>query len=146
MNNKKLNKNKIRLEVNQLKILYTNADSLNNKKDELETIISQQDIDIALICESLPKNLNSSLQHVPLNLIIEGYDSLEDNTGRGVIMIYKDHLELQTLTEVNNLYSPAIYAKIANSQNQIHLAVVYRSPNVVKEDDEKLNNQIKKHI
>ena len=39
----------------KLNILYANVDILSNKKLELETLLDQNKIDIALLCETLPK-------------------------------------------------------------------------------------------
>ena len=127
--------------MSKLKILYANADQLNNKKIELETIIRQKDIDVALICESLPKKQLASLPSVPV--IMEGYDSLEDSTGRGILILYKEHLELSVIRAITDVYSPALYLKVTNSSTILHLGIVYRSPNISKADDMKLNKQLK---
>ena len=80
---KKLNSlNKRKIVTPSLKVLYTNADSLNNKREELEFLLKNKDIDIALICETESKV--SNLPSVPV--IIEGYDTAEDKSGRGVII------------------------------------------------------------
>ena len=123
-----------------MKVLYANADNLNNKKEELKALMKLKDIDVALICETLSKTQLASLPPVPF--IFEGYDTYVDNTGRGVIIIFKESLELTLLQKFNDLYSPAIFVKVANSSHLLHLAIVYRSPNISKADDEKLNFQI----
>ena len=71
--------------------MYTNADSLKNKRDEFEQMIFEKDIDIALITESLPKYKSSDLFEPLFN--IEGYDSIENKSGRGVIIYFKSTLE-----------------------------------------------------
>ena len=126
--------------ISKLKILSTNADILNNKKSELETIIKQKDVDIILICETLSKKQSASLPPVPV--IYQGYDTLEDNTGRGVTIIYKDFLELSIIKSITDIYSPAIFVKVTNSSNLLHLGIVYRSPNITKAEDANLNKQI----
>ena len=136
-NNKKLNKNAI---PSKLKILYTNADSLSNKKDELSTTIKQQDIDIALVCETEPKNKASYLPSTPV--IIDGYDSIENTNGRGVSVIYKENLEITQIEKFNNMYSTAVFIKLSNSNNVLHLAIIYRSPNSSITEDVQLNKVI----
>ena len=126
--------------MSKLNILYTNADSLSNKKDELESTIKQHNIDIALICETEPKNQTSYLPYTPF--FLEGYDSVENKDGRGVSIFYKDDLEVTPLESYNQLFSPAIFLKITSSNNLLHLAVVYRSPNNSVQDDLKINHQI----
>ena len=46
--------------ANESLMLYTNADALMNKRDELETLISINKYDIVVITEVLPKNRISS--------------------------------------------------------------------------------------
>ena len=82
--------------------MYTNADCLTNKKLEFETYLNQHNIDIALICETQPKN--SANNHEPNSYIIQGYDSIEDQTGRGVMIVYKDSLEVKLHTEINKIF------------------------------------------
>ena len=103
--------------------------------------MKQKDIDVVLICETLPKVQLASLPSVPV--IIKGYDTYEDNTGRGVIILFKENLELQVINNITDLYSPALYVKVLNSSKPLHLAIVYRSPNITKEEDAKLNKQLK---
>ena len=74
---------------------------------------------------------------------MEGYDSLEDNTGRGILILYKEHLELSVIRTITDVYSPALYLKVTKSSTLLHLGIVYRSPNISKTDDIKLNKQLK---
>ena len=71
MHNKKikkciLNKN--------LKCLYTNADQFLNKKDDLLIAIADDQPDIMLITEVIPKNQVQPIAEV--QLLIDGYDCL----------------------------------------------------------------------
>ena len=121
--------------------MYTNADSLKNKRDEFELMIFEKDIDIALITESLPKYQSSDLIEPLFN--IEGYDSIENKSGRGVIIYFKSTLEIKLHEDINSIYSPSIFFKVSNTNEQINLAVIYRSPNISVEQDDKLNTQIR---
>ena len=84
----------------------------------------QKDIDVALICESLSKHQIASLPHVPV--ILDGYDTYENNVGRGVTIISKESLDLTILDKFNDIYSPAIFVKVANTSSLLHLAIVYK--------------------
>ena len=120
--------------------MYTNADSLKNKRDEFELLILEKDIDIALISESLTKQKSPDINEPLFN--IEGYDSIEDKSGRGVVIYFKSSLEIKLHDDLNGIYSPSLFFKISNAKGQVNLAVIYRSPNISVEQDDKLNKQI----
>ena len=103
-------------------------------------MIFEKDIDIALVTESLPKFQSPDLNEPLFN--IEGYDSIENKSGRGVVIYYKSTLEIKLHEDINCLYSPSLFFKVSNTKNQVNLAVIYRSPNISKEQDDKLNVQI----
>ena len=120
--------------------MYTNVDILSNKKLELETLLDQNKIDIALLCETLPKKQDKNAPQK--EYIINGYDIIEDQVGRGVMILYKDYLQVKILDEINKIYSPSLFINISNKNSHLNLGLVYRSPNISKEDDEKLNSQL----
>ena len=124
--------------ISKIKVFYCNADSLSNKKDELEILIKHKNIDIALICETEPKF--SSLPTTPI--IIEGYDSVTNKDGRGVMIIYKEHLNVTLLSHINNLFSPSLFIKVSNSKSFINIGITYRSPNNSEFENKKLNDLI----
>ena len=71
----KVKKRSKKIKDPQINILYTNADCLNNKRLEFEASLKKNNIDIALICETLPKN--STFSNCFESYIIEGYDTIE---------------------------------------------------------------------
>ena len=95
---------------------------------------------IALICETLPKNPDPDKPYTPF--ILKGYDTLENQKGRGVIIIYKESLDVNILTDISDLYSPAIFIKVSSSIQTMNLGIIYRSPNISPQDDLKLNYQV----
>ena len=125
--------------LNVLKILYTNIDNLANKVDELKSYIELYDSDIVLLTESLPKNQIDKFENV---FNINGFNCLEDMNGRGVCVFYKDHLKLEIMTKINEMYHPSLFVSIKNQKNTLHLGLIYRSPNNDPKDNKKLNNQI----
>ena len=136
------NKNKSKQE--NLKIMYANADSIRNKREEFEAFIIQHDIDIALICESLPKRTSEDKPSSPF--IIKGFDYIENNEGRGVIVYFRETLNIKLIDDINSIYSPSLYFKVTSAKKPIHVAITYRSPNISKEADECFNKQIKSAI
>ena len=130
--------NKTKITTPSLKVLYTNADSLNNKRQELEFLLKNKDIDIALICETESKT--SNLPSVPV--IIDGYDTAEDKSGRGVLIIYKEYLDVSLLDNINKIFSPALFVKVSNSKSFIHLGIIYRSPNSHESIEDNITKQV----
>ena len=68
--------------------MSTNLDSFSNKKDELRNFIRINNIDIALICETLSKNTSVHNAN-QLHLSIQDNEYIEDSHDRGVCIIYK---------------------------------------------------------
>ena len=122
-----------------LNIMYTNIDSLSNKVSELEIYAHQYEADIILITESLSKNSHDNFDNV---FQIKGYHCLEDNTGRGVCIFYKECIEIENLTKINELYHPSLFINIKKSQKPLNLGLVYRSPNSDSPEQKKLLKQL----
>ena len=127
--------------TDNLKILYSNADILTNKINELENILVNDKIDVALICETLPKN-STSKNSVQTNFNLEGYETIECNEGRGVCIIYKDSLQISELSEINSLYQPSLFIEIKTKDKPLNLGIVYRSPNSTDEENDKVRQQL----
>ena len=58
------------------------------------------------------------------------------------MIVYKDSLEVKLHTEINKIYSPALFINVSNLKINLNLAVMYRSPNIKKEDNIRLNAQL----
>ena len=121
------------VEQDGLRCLYTNTDSLNNKIIEIQSYCCEHKIDLIFICETLPKqNYDKS----NIKFIIPGYSALQDNTGRGVALFYKDSL---SVTEIPCSVTSTLFCKIkTNKSESFIVALVYRSPNNSVEEDELL--------
>ena len=76
-----------------LKIIYTNADVLTNKLEELQSIIQQEDADIVAITEVLPKNMIFPVEEFEFEL--QGYQFVSNiqiaksKGGRGICFTSK---------------------------------------------------------
>ena len=113
---------------------------LTNKINELETIMAKDKIDVALICETLPKNPAST--NIQTNFNLEGYETIECNQGRGVCIIHKDSLQISELTEINKMYQPSLFIEMKTKDKAINLGIVYRSPNSTEEENDKVRAQL----
>ena len=78
-----------------LRCLYTNTDRLQNKLIELETYCIENKIDLIAITETLPKE--NTPDKANIKFVLDGYTTLQNNTGRGICIFYKDSL---TVTEI----------------------------------------------
>ena len=65
----------------KLRVLYTNADTLLNKKEELNLRISQENQDIIAMVEILPKNRLSDINECELQIV--GYNMFLNDDPKG---------------------------------------------------------------
>ena len=86
----------IQYAADQLRIWYTNADSLVNKLDELQTRVYNGKVDIIVITEALPKHSSFKLQEQELKIkgfaSISNFDCAHEQNGRGIIIYVMDGL------------------------------------------------------
>ena len=122
-----------------LNIMYTNPDTLSNKLNELEVNAEIYNADIILIAEYLSKNQSSKFENV---FNISNYNCIEDSTGRGVCVFYKNHLNITKNEKVSALYKPSIFFNVNNFSKQINIGLVYRSPSNDEKENKKLNYQL----
>lgn len=126
-------------DLNQIKILYSNADSLFGKLMELKSRLADGDTDIIVITESWPKN--SRFTPVEAELNIGGYDlhCTEIGKGRGICIYTKSNLKAQELTiesDFNENLNVIIQLK---DNDKLLLCAIYRSPSCSEETNEALN-------
>ena len=120
------------LQIIDINILYTNSDSLLNKRDELQSILYEDRTDIVSITEVLPKNRCPS-GYGSIEWNISGYIAYHPDftnyKGRGCIIYAKDTLESFQV----NIGDSQLIEHVAvgiNCQNGEKLLIicVYRSP------------------
>ncbi|XP_069107263.1 uncharacterized protein [Argopecten irradians] len=124
--------------------MYSNVDSLLNKRQELKTVVDQENPSIIALTEILPKNNPGNLN--PCEFNIDGYDmftvSLE--TGRGVVIYIKSNLKgdiEEHLMQSN--FSEAIWCTLSLYKSQkLVIGCIYRSPSSSTENSLELNKAI----
>ena len=114
-------------------LLYTNADSLMNKRDEPETLMSINKYDIVVITEVRQKNrIRSTISETEFH--INGYGmfntELSSDKGRGIITYVKTEIKAAALNLSNfqHIEATGIKIRLRNS-DWLFLIAVYRSPN-----------------
>ena len=140
--NNKTKKKSILSESNKFIIMYTNADSLLNKRQDLLYHIDSAEIKpkIIAICEVIPKIHMSILQSefsLPgYNLVSNiGEDNVYNNRG---ILIYIDEKIDSALVELKTQFKEFLAIKISNYSDlkqDLLLVVIYRSPNSEQENN-----------
>lgn len=111
----------------KLRLLYTNADSLTNKVNELNLLAEIEKPDIICITETLPKfcpNSNANEIEFP----ITGYTEYHNRIGRGVSIFTKEGISAEEI-ELNTNFNSSVWIKIQTTQKPIVIGCMYRSPN-----------------
>ena len=133
--------------VNVLKCISANVDSLLNKRSELRHILVQENPDIVFISEVLPKNLRDSLQ--PAELAVDDYDCFSncfsDYVHLGVAIYVKKRLCAQQvcLSDKQKEAKESVWVEISLKDNDsLLLGSIYRPPSNSKEDNRNLYDTI----
>ena len=137
--------------TNVLKCLYTNADSLSNKKSELLTMVDAEKVDVISVTEGLPKNQQQRGRIEPVEFQIDGFDCFH-NIGdksccRGVVLWIRSKFNAQSveLTGILSSSSESVWCEISLKGNdKLLVGSVYRSPNSTHDNDTKINELIVK--
>ena len=133
-------------EITKLKTIYTNIDSLLNKRQELIQIIELHTPLIICLTETLPKNRRFDVLDTEIS--IENFQLFTNHSNaachRGVAVYIHNTLNA---TEVNTdilLNYDYISCEIKTKTSKLLLSVCYRSPNSSEEIDNQINLQITK--
>ena len=126
----------------ELKCVCLNARSIINKKNELNIMVDEIKPHIIGITESWA---NNDITYAELGL--EGYVMFrKDRIGRrggGVLSYIKETIpayEVQLNEEAD--CNEAIWCKLVTGHTTVTIGVVYRCPNITKQNNEKLHNAI----
>ena len=126
----------------ELKCVCLNARSIINKKNELDIMVDEIKPHIIGITESWA---NNDITDAELGL--EGYVMFrKDRMGKrggGVLLYIKETIpayEVQLHEEAD--FNEAIWCKLVTGHTTVTIGVVYRCPNITKENNEKIHNAI----
>ena len=115
-----------------LKLFYTNADSLYNKREELASRLEGCSYDIIAITEWLPKN-RTLWTSTEIDWKLEGYTIISNgfnHTGRGVLIYVKSDLSFSevTLPQFQEIEHVSVIIHTEKKESVL-VQCVYRSPN-----------------
>jgi hypothetical protein len=125
--------------------MSTNADSLLNKRKELQVYVYEESPDIIAITEIIPKNMRDPIEKAEITLSgYELFSNLENRAERGVALWIK-----KSLKPVDSEFMPdaveSVWAEIPLCRNdRILVGCVYRSPSATPQNDLKINNLMTK--
>ena len=128
------------IEFKEFSVLYTNADSLPNKLQELKSRITlgSSKPKIITITEAKHKNKwNYSLSE----LQIEGYNIFTNDLGgetRGIITYVSREIMCKQIQFFDSFTVYVLIELCTDKINKFTLGTIYRSPNSTSENDEKL--------
>ncbi len=129
---------------NNLKCIYSNVDSLMNKRNELLHMIGKDNPDIICLTEILPKNTRYKVE-VP-ELQLEGYDVFtninEVTLHRGVVIYTKKNIGAVP-SNINANFSESVWCEVPlQKDDRLCVGCVYRSPNSTQANNDKLNESL----
>ena len=133
---------RVLIDRKHLKCMYTNIDSLTNKKNELETRIcqAQHKPDIIGITETNPKN--SKVEMADQDYQIDGYFAYTSNAGRGIALYIEENIKSSRIV-MNTDCGASVWCEIPlNGQDRLIVGLVYRSPNSDKDYSKQVNTAI----
>ena len=134
-------------ELKKIRIMYTNADMLVNKKQELKDRITKEWPDIIGINEVKLKNMNGvELKREEFKPDNEKYDIFEVNVekegGRGQLLFADKKLNAEEL-KIKSTAEEVLAIKIDTEKgNSLIVALMYRSPSSTSENNKKIRQAI----
>ena len=133
--------------VKNIFILYTNADSLLNKLEELKSIAYQKKPEIIVITEIMPKSSWSKVGSVEFS--IEGYElytNLDCGLSlRGIAVYILGTCGAVTKLEISLEIRECIFCEIQTKFGEsVSILAIYRSPNSTEFDNKSLYKYISK--
>ena len=117
--------------------LYSNVNSLKNKIDEFECVVTEEEPDIIGLTETWMKEAYSIKGYHP----VIRHDRDRDQKGGGVMLFIHENLQVTECMELNGAgFEESVWCIIhLSSTEKLLVGVCYRSPNSSKENNEELN-------
>ena len=126
------------------KSMYTNSDSLLNKRDELQALLEIHDPDIVAITEISPKNCRYELNECEISL--QGYDLFHtlEQKGRGIALYTKENMKASVCEDLVSDFEESIFVECRAGAKKLTIGLVYRRGQSTPENNDKLNKLILK--
>ena len=124
--------------------MYTNADSIINKRSELQARIETNQPDIIAVTELLPKNLGRDIQQTELEM--DGFDCFSIKLDkRGACIYTKKWLKAVIVDDIlDKEFQESVWCVIRLKDNDnLLIGCIYRSPNSSQENNDCLLHLIR---
>ena len=122
-----------------LKVIYTNADSYLNKRNELSALIEKEKPDVICMAEIFPKNKKYSYNACEYK--INGYTAyINDKGHRGVAIYIHEKLNSYSLSLPSRNFEELVICCVEMKTFKLVIATVYRSPSGTEENNQNLIN------
>ena len=127
-------------ERHSLRVLYTNAQSMIKKMEELKIIVEMKRPDVIALTETWTnEDIDDGFLSINGYELIERKDRTDTAMGRGGgIVVYVDKRKCAWKVEVEGDFNQCACVRVKGRRRDIALYVVYRSPNSTKQNDESL--------
>ena len=131
-----------------LKALYTNCDSLSNKKSELETLIEQKKPDIVGLTEILPKFTENEQDLNDYDILNYDLFTPSLSKGRGVALYVHKHHKACLIEELSyDVFQESVWCKIVvQNKEKLLVGCVYRSPSSSLSNNERLRTLLNRSV
>ena len=141
--NRKITENPPKTNIDRIKILYTNDDSLPNKLTELQAIVKIENPHIVIVTEIHPKNIATDIEDSEIQLDnFTIYRSSNSKDSRGtVIYVSKDISASPSNITPDHKECISINLQLKN-QGKLTIGAIYRSPSNNDQENEELWSQI----
>ena len=130
---------------NELKVLYTNAQSVVNKMAELRAVVSIKQPDVIALTETWT-NPDISNEYLSLDgyELMERKDREDTDRGRGGgILVYVAKGICAWKVEVPRSFEQRALVKLRRKSGELGIYIIYRSPNSTSNNDASLCDLVK---
>ena len=122
----KVNTNQENIKENLL-IIYSNVNSLLNKRNELNQLIADRDPDVIQLTEALPKNCK--IEDFSQDFYIPGYNLFfNKNPKRGIVVFIKTSIDATLIETLQCDIIECLCFSLKIKNQNIFLGCIYRSP------------------
>ena len=109
---------------------------------ELESIITQNNIDIIALTEIIPKTFSKDTKAEDFKFGIKGYTTINCHSGRGLCIFIKDNIQFDRIVPYETIFETSLFIKVTTVVESFTLGLIYRSPN----STEAINNNLLKQL